>query len=76
MNFEACGRTESEKTQKFVLRTVLRPNQIQFSHGLYADSEPVHSISSSAMASRVPEEDKSSQRIPPVCQKPFAWFAS
>jgi hypothetical protein len=34
MNFEACGRTESEKTQKFVLRTVLRPNQIQFSHGL------------------------------------------
>ena len=33
-NFEACGRAWSKKTQKFVLRLALRPNQISFSHSL------------------------------------------
>ena len=32
-NFEACGRAQSKKTQKFILRSALRPNQISFSHG-------------------------------------------
>ena len=34
MNFEAYGRVESRKMRKFVLRTALRPNQIEFSHSL------------------------------------------
>lgn len=34
MNFETCGYTENEKRKKIVLRTALRPNQIEFSHGL------------------------------------------
>jgi CheY-like chemotaxis protein len=33
-NFEACGRAQSKKAQKFVLRSALRPNQISFSHSL------------------------------------------
>ena len=33
-NFEACGRAQSKKMQKFVLRSALRPNQISFSHSL------------------------------------------
>jgi hypothetical protein len=33
-NFEACGPAQSEKTQKFILRSALRPNQISFSHSL------------------------------------------
>jgi hypothetical protein len=31
-NFEACGHVQSEKMQKFVPRSALRPNQILFSH--------------------------------------------
>src|SRR6516162_5612203 len=31
-NFEPCGHAESKKTQKFVFRSALRPNQISFSH--------------------------------------------
>jgi hypothetical protein len=31
-NFEVYGRAESKKTQKFVFRSALRPNQISFSH--------------------------------------------
>jgi hypothetical protein len=31
-NFEACGRVQGRKMQKFVLRSTLRPNQISFSH--------------------------------------------
>src|ERR1700730_10769374 len=34
LNFEACGRAESKKTRKSVLRWALRPNQIKFSHSL------------------------------------------
>jgi hypothetical protein len=34
LNFEACGRTESKKARKSVLRWALRPNQIKFSHSL------------------------------------------
>jgi hypothetical protein len=34
LNFEACGRAQSKNTQKFVLRSALRPNQISFSHSL------------------------------------------
>src|SRR5258706_12360291 len=34
MIFEECGRTKNKKTKKFVLRTALRPNQIEFSHSL------------------------------------------
>jgi hypothetical protein len=29
-----CGHAESKKALKFVLRTALRPNQIEFSHSL------------------------------------------
>ena len=32
-NFGLHGHAESKKTQKFVLRSALRPNQISFSHG-------------------------------------------
>ena len=32
-NFGLYGHAESKKTQKFVLRSALRPNQISFSHG-------------------------------------------
>ena len=32
-NFEPCGHAESKKTQKFVFRSALRPNQFSFSHG-------------------------------------------
>ena len=32
-NFWLYGHTESKKTQKFVFRSALRPNQISFSHG-------------------------------------------
>src|SRR5262249_11165472 len=32
-NFGLYGRAESKKTQKFVFRSALRPNQISFSHG-------------------------------------------
>jgi hypothetical protein len=31
-NFAAYGHPENEKTQKFVFRAALRPNQISFSH--------------------------------------------
>src|SRR5271166_5007332 len=31
-NFWPFGNAESKKTQKFVFRSVLRPNQISFSH--------------------------------------------
>ena len=34
MNFEMCGRTESEKTQKIVAPHGITTNQIEFSHGL------------------------------------------
>jgi hypothetical protein len=34
LNFEACGRAQRKQTQKFVLRSALRPNQISFSHSL------------------------------------------
>jgi hypothetical protein len=34
LNFERCGHVESKKALKFVLRTALRPNQIEFSHSL------------------------------------------
>jgi hypothetical protein len=34
LNFEGCGHAESKKTLKFMLRTALRPNQIEFSHSL------------------------------------------
>jgi hypothetical protein len=34
LNFEACGHAQSEKTQKFILRSPLRPNQLWFSHSL------------------------------------------
>jgi hypothetical protein len=34
LNFEGCGHAESKKALKFVLRTALRPNQIEFSHSL------------------------------------------
>jgi hypothetical protein len=40
-NFEACGRAQSNKTQKFVLRSALRPNQISFSHSLGQEQTPV-----------------------------------
>jgi hypothetical protein len=33
-NFEACGHAQSEKTQKFVRRSTLGPNQFSFSHSL------------------------------------------
>jgi hypothetical protein len=33
-NFEAYGHAQSKKTQKFILRSALRPNQISFSHSL------------------------------------------
>ena len=33
-NFEACDHARSKKTQKFILRSLLRPNQISFSHNL------------------------------------------
>ncbi len=32
-NFGPYGHAESKKTQKFVFRSALRPNQISFSHG-------------------------------------------
>ena len=32
-NFGLYGHAESKKTQKFVFRSTLRPNQISFSHG-------------------------------------------
>ena len=32
-NFGLYGHSESRKTQKFVFRSALRPNQISFSHG-------------------------------------------
>ena len=32
-NFGLYGHAESKKTQKFVFRSALRPNQISFSHG-------------------------------------------
>ena len=31
-NFGLYGHAESKKTQKFVFRSALRPNQISFSH--------------------------------------------
>jgi hypothetical protein len=31
-NFGLYGHAESQKTQKFVFRSALRPNQISFSH--------------------------------------------
>ena len=34
-NFEACGHAQSKKTQKFVLSSAIRPNQISFSHSLF-----------------------------------------
>jgi len=36
-NFGLCGHAESKKTQKFVFRSALRPNQISFSH----DQDPL-----------------------------------
>jgi hypothetical protein len=33
-NFEACGRVQSNKTLKFILRSPLRPNRISFLHSL------------------------------------------
>jgi hypothetical protein len=33
-NFEAYGHAQSKKTQKLILRSALRPNQISFSHSL------------------------------------------
>ena len=41
-NFEACGHAQSKKTQKFILRSLLRPNQISFSHSL--DPEPTSAV--------------------------------
>jgi hypothetical protein len=32
LNFGPCGHAESKKTQKFVFRSALRPNQFSFSH--------------------------------------------
>jgi hypothetical protein len=32
--FEACGHAQSKETQKFILRSLSRPNQIPFSHSL------------------------------------------
>ena len=37
-NFRLYGHAESKKTQKFVFRSALRPNQISFSH----DQDPLH----------------------------------
>jgi hypothetical protein len=31
-NFGLCGDAEGKKTEKFVFRSALRPNQISFSH--------------------------------------------
>ena len=31
-NFGLCGDVEGKKTEKFVFRSALRPNQISFSH--------------------------------------------
>jgi hypothetical protein len=31
-NFGPCGHAKSKKTQKFIFRSALRPNQILFSH--------------------------------------------
>jgi hypothetical protein len=45
LNFEACGRAQSKKTQKFVLRSALRPNQISFSHSLGHD-RPTRALAS------------------------------
>ena len=36
-NFGLYGHAESKKTQKFVFRSALRPNQISFSH----DQDPI-----------------------------------
>ena len=38
-NFEACGHAQSKKTQKFILRSLLRPNQFSFSHSLDPERE-------------------------------------
>jgi hypothetical protein len=39
-NFETCGHAHSKKTQKFILRSALRPNQISFSHSLGQKQTP------------------------------------
>jgi hypothetical protein len=49
LNFEACGRAQSKKTQKFVLRSALRPNQISFSHSL-GQFEPPSFVTATAGA--------------------------
>src|SRR5215470_12744796 len=41
-NFEPYDHAESKKTQKFVFRSVLRPNQISFSHS--PDPEPTLTV--------------------------------
>jgi hypothetical protein len=41
-NFEACGNAQSKKTQKFVRRSTLRPNQFSFSHSLGQNEPPNH----------------------------------
>jgi hypothetical protein len=33
-SLRGCGQAESKEGLKFVLRTALRPNQIEFSHSL------------------------------------------
>jgi hypothetical protein len=59
-NFEACGDAQGKKTQKFILRSALRPNQISFSHSLgqnptnAPEQTALGSITKSAAALDVP----------------------
>jgi len=43
-NFGLYGHAESKKTQKFVFRSALRPNQISFSHGQDPERTFLHRI--------------------------------
>jgi hypothetical protein len=47
---EACGRAQSKKTQKFVLRSALRPNQISFSHSLDPEQKSARLVGSAVPA--------------------------
>jgi hypothetical protein len=52
LNFDGCGHAESKTTQKFVLRTALRPNQIRFSHSLDPKPKSLPAGSPSRIAKR------------------------
>jgi hypothetical protein len=66
LNFEACGRAQSKKTQKFVLGSALRPNQISFSHSLGQKRSSCDSSSAetSNILAHAPEERQRPVRDP------------